>query len=923
MSRRWIVLIAIGFLLTAIHPILSNASVYRDEERGIFFDPLDDSSHMDDSLSKGYTILDDGYVTVDMGITKFVYDFNSTSKNVAGFYKNYARPSIILNIPGSLTILSTIEKKISNTDPLKRKDGACIKGLGNFFNLSVPLQHYKFKIEQNPKNISALVLNWSGSFSGCKLRVYVWDCKNKEWKQPCEIEHESARIAIGLSDLSNFVDDGWINIVLAPKIYLDEEICLCTDYISLEVIKISRKNATIVTNPIPIENTTIGWWEYIEWYGEANAGTIRVQILDGDGNLVGDDILEGNSEGFEDNIIPLYMLTERKIRLKFYLEVENPVSPPLLDEYLILWQTSEGKWKDDLSTDYRLEEKEEDHIVSKIIYLPVGYWWDEFTAKVNLSGGGKVTFNVLDEENKVIVKGIEGKTSTTYNISGICKGAIKLEAIIEKNDSFIPKIEEWGITFSRESTKPELKYPSIIYVRKDDVADGCTDIEIEAKDSFPGICKEFAWYKLEYIENSSGSKHYTVWLPAEVEGDDCSRDWVKIRAEDIPIFYDDSLKDLLNLKSKVNLSLQSIRFKVGDMSGITVESEWIDVEIDVTPPESHIVTTVDDLGFLHGCEKIEITAEATDDISNVKNVTLYYRVSKDNESFSDPIAYSSLEKPPWKWTFNASESGYYKFFTIAIDNAGNIEGMKEGELLLLIDVEAPEKPEFEEKIYWLNNSKIDFVTFSDDLRIKSIEYRIADEGYFEWQEIAKDIDSNVYSEGWEINEWDWSQMEDGRVYHIYFRIRDMVGNEYVTESDTDALKVVKDTLPPSAAIESINVWQSRTPVKINTYVSSQDEGEISKVILFYRYSRDNKSWSEWKEYSNCTSSGWYTWSFSPEEGDGYYEIKLRAYDSAGNFHDSNIINFGITVFPREEMVLMVVMFIIFLVVSVIISRRWD
>jgi len=151
----------------------------------------------------------------------------------------------------------------------------------------------------------------------------------------------------------------------------------------------------------------------------------------------------------------------------------------------------------------------------------------------------------------------------------------------------------------------------------------------------------------------------------------------------------------------------------------------------------------------------------------------------------------------------------------------------------------------------------------------------------------------------------------------------MVGNEYVTESDTDALKVVKDTLPPSAAIESINVWQPRTPVKINTYVSSQDEGEISKVILFYRYSRDNKSWSEWKEYGNCTFSGWYTWSFSPEEGDGYYEIKLRAYDSAGNFHDSNIINFGITVFPREEMVLMVVMFITFLVVSAIISRKWD
>lgn len=925
MTRRYSILITGVFLLLTVFYSAVASLPYQDDGLGVFLDSLDDDSYIDSAKSHGYKV-SDGYLSIDFGEISHYYDCNNLSNEIKVSYRKNIQPFFILYAFAGPDI--PLEVNFSNLSKLKSIDNTYFEVESDFPSIFVPLQHYRLKIDQDPQNISLLVFHWAGLSNGGNIRVFAWDylARNGEgmWRYRGEIYGNTDSIVIGESDSSNFISKGkYIDIVLVPWPSAENVTYLWTDYISLEVREISRKNATVITKPI--EPAKLWRWEYIELEKDVEEdSSIKVQILDEDGVPISDDVLDGNSKGFEDEIVPLCYLTgERKIRIKFLLETNNFEHNPKLLQYKVLWQINSGKWIDDLSTDHRIEKRSGSVILSKSIYLPRGYWWKEFQAKVDLSGGGRVTFSIIDERGETLIGNITGKTLTKYYISNICTRSIKLKAEIEKNGSFTPKIEEWCILFSRESEKPLTDYPTIIYINREDMGRGSIDIEISAKDDFPGLYRRSAKYRLEYIDNLTRFPYYSGWVSIDIDIQNCSKDWISIPVKDVPIFYEDSLKDLLGLNRRLNLTLHKIQFRVEDMAGNIADSDWIRVEIDTNPPDSWITTSVDQLGFKHSYGYIEISADAVDDISNVKSVTLYYMVSDDNISYSSPIEYSTLQQQPWVWTFFPYESGYYKFFTVAEDNAGNVEDFKDGELTLLIDISDPEKPDFEDEVYWLNSPQIDFVTFRDDLRIYSIEYRVSGEEYFEWKEISKDINSKTYSEEWRIDTWDWEQMENGKVYTIFFRIKDLVGNEYVTPNEGEALKIGKDIIPPYPSIEPVKLWQSKLPIEISTYVSNQQGSDISKVILMYRYSTDNKTWSDWKVYNETVFSGWHTWLFAPEEGDGYYEIKLRAYDFAGNFDESEIISFGLTVLPEKEMISLMTVFVVFLIVSALIARKWD
>lgn len=941
MIKRCVALLIIISLISILPISIISLSSYRDDDLGVFFDSLDNDSYIDKTRSEGYKI-ENGYATIDLDEVSHIYNCMISPDKIEIFYRNDSQQYFLLNTLIRPDIFMILEENLSDPSILESVDGVYFKTESSNLSLIVsrkivPLQHYRFRIDQDPENITSITLTWYGSSNGEYIRVFAWDYYALSsigmWRHQRDIYDSPDSFAIGYTDTwkndlnpSRFISrEGYIDVVLTPWPAGKEATYLYTDYISLEVRESTRNNATIVTKPI--SPSKIWRWEYLEWEENVSKGTsIKAQILDKDGNLLSDELLEGNSGGFGGGKVPLYKIAgEESIRIKFSLETVHPMFNPKLLSYLVLWQTDSMKWRDDLSTDYRLENKTNKRIISKTIHLPTGYWWKEFHAELNLSGGGSVTFSILSKDGKVIIDKITGRSSTTYNISNICEKAIKLRADIESNGSFVPKIKNWTVTFSRETGEPVLKYPPIVYINREDLKRKKIDIIISAKDDFPGIDKDSAKYMLEYIDNITRYRYSSIWIPGDVSGEYCSKKWVNVSARSIPIFYDDSLKDLLNLKDKRNITLYRIWFKVSDVAGNSKMSGEIRIEIDVNPPKSRILTDVDRLGFKHSYgEEIEISAYATDDISNVKDVTLYYYTS----SSPEPRKYSTIKDQPWTWTIKtddiaASRSDYYSFFTIATDNAGNVEEKEKGELTILIDIGRPDKPKFEDKIHWLNSPRIGFVEFSDDLCIDSIEYRIGGEEYFEWNEIARNVNSSRYSEDWMISTWDWEQMDSGRVYSVYFRVKDLVGNEYVTQNEGDALRIAKDILPPYPSIESINLWQSRVPVEIFSFASDQNGSGISKVILLYRYSTDKETWSEWKEYNETTFSGWHTWLFDPDERDGYYEIRLRAYDFAGNFLDSRIIDFGLTIFPRNEMISLVVSFLVFIGVSAFTIRKWS
>jgi len=91
---------------------------------------------------------------------------------------------------------------------------------------------------------------------------------------------------------------------------------------------------------------------------------------------------------------------------------------------------------------------------------------------------------------------------------------------------------------------------------------------------------------------------------------------------------------------------------------------------DILPPSSTVVAITP-----YWKNAATITATATDTgWSGLKNVTLYYRYSADNSSWGGWVNAGVDTASPWSWSFAFSNgTGYYQFYSIAVDNATNTE----------------------------------------------------------------------------------------------------------------------------------------------------------------------------------------------------------------------------------------------------------
>jgi hypothetical protein len=98
--------------------------------------------------------------------------------------------------------------------------------------------------------------------------------------------------------------------------------------------------------------------------------------------------------------------------------------------------------------------------------------------------------------------------------------------------------------------------------------------------------------------------------------------------------------------------------------------------------------------------------------------------------------------------------------------------------------------------------------------------------------------------------------------------------------------VVQDTTPPSSSIKDISYWNNAA-VLLN--VTASDNYALANVSLWYRYSSDNASWSNWTLYgTDCNSSDGWLFSFNFPDGEGYYEFYSVATDVAGNTESKTV-----------------------------------
>ncbi|MBU4255674.1 MAG: type II secretion system F family protein, partial [Candidatus Thermoplasmatota archaeon] len=117
------------------------------------------------------------------------------------------------------------------------------------------------------------------------------------------------------------------------------------------------------------------------------------------------------------------------------------------------------------------------------------------------------------------------------------------------------------------------------------------------------------------------------------------------------------------------------------------------IAVDLTQPTS----SVEPISYWQTTPQFDIAVSASDKMpgSGMDSVELFYRYSENNFMWSNWTSYSTPEdEPPWEFKFNSKDvggDGYYEFYSIAKDVAGNTEGRpRRADARCGVDTTAPE-----------------------------------------------------------------------------------------------------------------------------------------------------------------------------------------------------------------------------------------
>jgi hypothetical protein len=91
--------------------------------------------------------------------------------------------------------------------------------------------------------------------------------------------------------------------------------------------------------------------------------------------------------------------------------------------------------------------------------------------------------------------------------------------------------------------------------------------------------------------------------------------------------------------------------------------------------------------------------------------------------------------------------------------------------------------------------------------------------------------------------------------------------------------------------------------------------------LHYRYSSDNKTWSNWTKYEKSINSSPFEWNFTAKNGSGYYEFKTIFWDKGNQQQESEIKSINLTLFPTNLIIFLIIFFIIIISLSIIILKK--
>jgi len=283
---------------------------------------------------------------------------------------------------------------------------------------------------------------------------------------------------------------------------------------------------------------------------------------------------------------------------------------------------------------------------------------------------------------------------------------------------------------------------------------------------------------------------------------------------------------------------------------------------------------------------------ASDSLSGLKNIVLYYRYRMDNASSWDAWeSFKSDDSSPWSWVFNfPNVKGFYQFYSIALDNAGNTEdppSIPDNDTECAYNSSRPYSEIDDISPYWHSNSSLSISGQATDFNGSGL-YNVS--LYYFYSSTNSSWSNATFfavdSDPWNSISWVFTFPHSDGYYRFYSLAVDNDSNvEYFTDNDT---LCGYETVKPSSRVDSITpYWHNATtnPITISVTNASDGQSGIKNITLYYQYRADNiSSWSVGISFGTDDNAPW-NWSFNFPDGDGHYRFYSIASDWAGNQED--------------------------------------
>nr|MEE4270000.1 hypothetical protein [Candidatus Krumholzibacteria bacterium] len=272
---------------------------------------------------------------------------------------------------------------------------------------------------------------------------------------------------------------------------------------------------------------------------------------------------------------------------------------------------------------------------------------------------------------------------------------------------------------------------------------------------------------------------------------------------------------------------------------------------DAVTPES----AVGPLDPAYGSLVIDVPWTASDDMSGVQYVQLYYSV--DGSAF-DTYG-TTWTTSPIPFDISSYGVGEYEvvFYTLATDNAGNAEmDPMADSVTTILDTEGPDAPVME----------------LEDPFTPGTENTVS------WSAVAGAAEYRVYctngtDSGWISGlSYTFTGLTDGVLYGYWVQARDALGNESVDSAPVESTQDA--SAPESMIIAPPSGFITVVPVDIE-FTSGDATSGVARVRLYYQY--DGGAYVQYEDGFTASPI-----SFTPPEGDGLYNFYSIAIDAVGN-----------------------------------------